>query len=145
MVALELPSRVDGVGQQDPGHNVRPDALNILVAEDCDESFALSELVLQGDRVWRARDGQDALRMIQKQRFDLVFMDIHMPGMDGYEVIRSMREWETQTGNPRTPMVVLSSDDLETQQRSAAEFGCSGFLRKPLCRWDLMPLMDRLK
>jgi hypothetical protein len=42
-------------------------------------------------------------------------------------------------------MVVLSSDDLETQQRSAAEFGCSGFLRKPLQRWDLMPLLDRLK
>lgn len=118
---------------------MRPDALNILVAEDNDESFVLTETVLQDERVWRARDGQDALEMIQKQRFDVVFVDVHMPGMNGYEMIRSMRDWETRTGSVRTPMVVLSSDDVETQQRSAAEFGCSGFLKKPLERWEVMP------
>ena len=75
----------------------------------------------------------------------VIFMDIHMPGMNGYEVIRSMRDWETRTGSPRTPMIVLSSDDLETQQRSAAEFGCSGFIRKPVQKWDLMPLLERLQ
>jgi CheY-like chemotaxis protein len=144
-VALDIPSHAPVVGQAASGHDALRCVLNILVAEDNDESFTLTEMVLQGEHVWRARDGQEALRMIQRQRFDVVFMDIHMPGMDGYDVIRSMRDWETQTGNSRTPMVVLSSDDLETQQRSAAEFGCSGFLRKPLQRWDLMPLLDRLK
>jgi CheY-like chemotaxis protein len=141
-LSLGLPSHAHGAGC---GHNARPGALNVLVAEDNDESFILTQLVLQDEKVWRARDGQDALEMIQKQRFDVVFMDVHMPGMNGYEVIRSMRDWETRTGSARTPMVVLSSDDLETQRRSAAEFGCSGFLRKPLQRWDLMPLLDCLK
>ncbi len=141
-LTLALPSRAQGAGR-DP--NASPGALNILVAEDNDESFALTEMVLQDERVWRARDGEDALEMFQKQRFDAVFMDIHMPGMNGYQAIRSMRDWETRTGLARTPMVILSSDDLETQQRSAAEFGCSGFLRKPLQRWDLMPLLERLK
>jgi AmiR/NasT family two-component response regulator len=56
-----------------------------------------------------------------------------------------MREWETQTGNARTPIVVLSSDDIDTQMRSASQAGCSGFLRKPLDRHDLMDLLDRLK
>ncbi len=83
--------------------------------------------------------------MIQKQRFDLVFMDVHMPGMDGYSAIRGMREWETQTGNARTPIVILSSDDLETQRRSAAQCGCSGFLRKPLQEGDLNNLFNRLR
>jgi CheY-like chemotaxis protein len=124
---------------------LRPDALSILVAEDDDESFVLTELELRDERVWRVHDGPQALRMIQNQRFDVVFMDVHMPGMDGYQVIRSMREWETQTGNARTPMVVLSSDDPETQRRSAAECGCSGFLSKPLRLWDVTPLLDRLK
>jgi CheY-like chemotaxis protein len=101
--------------------------------------------MLQEEQVWRARDGQEALRMIQLQRFDVVFMDVHMPGMNGYEAIRSMREWETRTGSARIPMVVLSADDLQTQQKSAAEFGCSGFLRKPLRRFDLLPLLDRLR
>ena len=104
-VVLTIPAQVPcgSLHQSIAEQEAQPDALSILVAEDCDDSFALSELVLQREQVRRARDGREALRMIQKQRFDVVFMDIHMPGMDGYQVIRSMREWETQTGNARTP------------------------------------------
>ncbi|MGD1092346.1 MAG: response regulator [Bryobacteraceae bacterium] len=144
-VALHLPPHARVKDQEGSGEDVQPDALNILVAEDCDDSFALSELMLQSEHVWRARDGREAIRMIQKQRFDVVFMDVHMPGMDGYSVIRSVRDWETETGSARTPLVVLSSDDLETQRRFAAKSGCSGFLRKPLPRHDLATLLDRLK
>jgi CheY-like chemotaxis protein len=68
-----------------------------------------------------------------------------MPGMDGYAAIHAIRDWETQTGNARTPVVVLSSDDLETQRRSAARAGCSGFLRKPLRNGDLFEMLDRIK
>jgi CheY-like chemotaxis protein len=148
-ISLDVPLHAAGAEDAgaylDPGPAAHPDALAVLVAEDNDESFVLTEVELQDERIWRALDGPQALRMIQNQRFDVVFMDVHMPGMDGYQVIRSMREWETQTGNARTPLVVLSSDDLETQRRSAAECGCSGFLSKPLRRWDVAPLLDRLK
>jgi CheY-like chemotaxis protein len=144
-VTLGLPSQPRVAGCGDCTRTARPGALNILVAEDDDESFVLTEMALEDAHVWRARDGQDALELVRKRRFDAIFMDIHMPGMNGYEVIQSMRDWETRTGHPRTPMIILSSDDLETQQRSAAEFGCSGFLRKPLQKWDLMPLLQRLK
>lgn len=124
-----------------------PDAssLNVLVAEDSDESFALIGILLQREAVWRAHDGLEALDMMTTRRFDLVFMDVHMPGLDGYTTIRSIRDWETQTGNARTPIVVLSSDDLETQKRSAAQSGCSGFMRKPLDYHDLFDLLNRLK
>jgi len=145
-VALDLLSMGQSIaGEEAAAGDAQPEALNILVAEDFDDSFTLTALVLQNEHVWRARDGREALRMVQKQRFDIVLMDVHMPGMDGYEVIRSMRDWETQTGNARTPIVVLSSDDLETQRRSAAQCGCSGFLRKPLHQRDLTNLLDRLK
>ncbi|HEX5227448.1 MAG TPA: response regulator, partial [Bryobacteraceae bacterium] len=119
--------------------------LNVLVAEDSDESFALTGIMLQHEAVWRARDGLEAVNMMKERRFDVVFMDIHMPGLDGYKAIRSMRDWETQTGNARTPIVVLSSDDIDTQVRSAAQSGCSGFLRKPLDHHDLVDLLDRIK
>lgn len=119
--------------------------LNVLVAEDSDESFALTGIMLQNEAVWRARDGVEAVNMMKERRFDVVFMDIHMPGLDGYRAIRSMRDWETQTGNARTPIVVLSSDDIDTQVRSAAQSGCSGFLRKPLDHHDLGDLLDRIK
>ena len=119
--------------------------LSVLVAEDSDESFALTGILLQNEAVWRARDGLEAVNMMKERRFDVVLMDIHMPGLDGYKAIRSMRDWETQTGNARTPIVVLSSDDIDTQMRSAAQSGCSGFLRKPLDHNDLTILLDRIK
>jgi CheY-like chemotaxis protein len=146
-VALDLPSqKFGGDGRDASLKRAAPvNALSILVAEDHDESFALSELMLQDEHVRRACDGQEAIGMLQRQRFDVVFMDIHMPGMDGYTAIRRMRDWETETGSARTPIVVLSSDDLERQRRSAAECGCSGFLRKPLRRADMVNLLDHLK
>lgn len=119
--------------------------LNVLVAEDSDESFALTGIMLHKEAVWRARDGVEAINMMKERRFDVVFMDIHMPGLDGYKAIHSIRDWETQTGNARTPIVVLSSDDMDTQMRSAAQSGCSGFLRKPLDHNDLEDLLDRIK
>jgi len=147
-VTLDLPSQMRAtVDEELEGFHpeTRSESLNILVTEDCDDSFALSELMLQSENVWRARDGWEAFRIIQRQRFDIVFMDAHMPGMDGYSAIRNVREWETQTGNARTPMVMMSSDDLETQKRYAAECGCSGFLRKPVRRNDLTNLLYRLR
>jgi len=133
---------------QDPERchpEVQPSTLNVLLTEDCDESYALSELMLRKEKVWRARDGQEAVEMVKKQRFDIVVMDIHMNGMDGYTAIQAIREWETQTANARTPIVILSSDDLETQRQSAARAGCTGFLRKPLRNNDLADVLDRLK
>ena len=122
-----------------------PSSLNVLLTEDCDDSYALTELMLRKENVWRARDGEEAIDMVKKQRFDLVLMDVHMGGMDGYAAIQAIREWETGSGNARTPIVVLSSDDLETQRQSGARAGCSGFLRKPLRNNDLADLLDRLK
>ncbi len=137
-------------GSASPDCGVEPSrhdysALNILVAEDSDESFVLTGILLQREAVWRAQNGMEAIDLVKKRRFDVVFMDVHMPGIDGYKAIRSIRDWETQTGNARTPIVVLSSDDLDTQMRRAAQSGCSGFLRKPLDNRDLMELLDRLK
>jgi two-component system, sensor histidine kinase len=122
-----------------------PDALSILIAEDCDESFALIELMLRNESLERARTGLEAIDRVKERRFDVVFMDVHMPGLDGYAAIRAIRDWETSTCNARTPIVVLSADAIETQTRCAAQSGCSGFLRKPVRPGDLSDLLSRLR
>lgn len=144
-VAVQFHSQSDGTACVSGLNKTQPDVLNILLTEDCDDSFALTELLLRNENVWRARNGLEALDMVKKRRFDVAFMDVHMPGMDGYATIRAIRDWETLSGNARTPVVVLSSDDLETQRRSAAQSGCSGFLRKPLRNSALLDLLERLK
>jgi CheY-like chemotaxis protein len=148
VVALDLPSQARSISAgdyMDSGAEVPPPALNVLVAEDCDDNFAVSEVMLPHENLSRARDGREALHMLQKQRFDVALLDVHMPEMNGYAVIHGIRVWEAETGNAPTPLVILSSDDLETQQRSAAHCGCTGFVRKPLRRSDLINLLDRLK
>jgi CheY-like chemotaxis protein len=145
-LVISLPWKVP-LDNECPPEPSNPDrtGLSVLVAEDSDESFVLTAILLQKELVWRARDGLEALDMMQAHRFDVVLMDVHMPGLDGYQAIRSMRDWEAETGNARTPIVVLSSDDLGTQMRSTAQSGCSGFLRKPVDHDDLLDLLDRLK
>ena len=128
-LATILPSLA---GQNSERRQESRPSLNVLLTEDCDDSYALSEMLLRKESVWRARTGPEAIEMVKKQRFDVVLMDVHMGGMDGYTAIQAIRDWETQTGNARTPIVILSSDDLETQRQSAARSGCTGFLRKPL-------------
>ncbi len=143
---ISLPWKAENDGDYQPELSGQDHlGLSVLVAEDSDESLALTGILLRNETVWRARDGLEALDMMKARRFDVVLMDIHMPGLDGYKAIRSMRDWETQTGNARTPIVVLSSDDLDKQKRSASQSGCSGFLRKPLDHHDLLDLLDRLK
>ena len=145
-LAISLPLQLGSAARDSsPQRNDTKNTLNVLVVEDCDESYALAELLLKSERLWRASDGDEAIDMVKHRRFDVVFMDVHLPGTDGYTAIRAIRDWETETGNARTPMVVLSADDLATQVRSAAEAGCSGFLRKPVRKTEISALLDRLK
>ena len=145
-IAISLPLRRDGVSRESlPRRNDVRNMLNVLVVEDCDESYALAQLLLKDERLSRATDGAEAIEMVKRHRFDVVFMDVHMPGTDGYSAIRTIRDWETETGNARTPMVVLSADDIGTQVRSAAASGCSGFLRKPVRKTEIASLVERLK
>ena len=143
-LTLLLPSiAAEAVTQTGPAD--RADALRILVAEDCDDSFALTRLVLPGEQLERVRTGIEAIAKVKERRFDVIFMDIHMPGMDGYRAIAAIRDWETQASNARTPIVVISSDEIETQTRSAAQAGCSGYLCKPVRPGDMAGVIARVR
>ena len=143
-LTLLLPSIAAEAATQ-TGPAPRADALNILVAEDCDDSFALTRLMLPGEQLERARTGVEAIAKVKERRFDVIFMDIHMPGMDGYRAIAAIRDWETKARNARTPIVVISSDEIETQKRSAAQAGCSGYLRKPVRPGDMAGVIARVR
>lgn len=133
------------ISTEEERYQTKERPLHVLVVEDCDESFALTALQLQNESIDRALSGVEALEKVRYRRFDLVFMDIHLPGIDGYETIQQIRNWETESGNARTPIVVLSSDDLVTQTRRAAESGCSGYLRKPVRKFEIHELISRLR
>jgi len=84
-------------------------------------------LTEKGYEVNTALSGEEALKKMGTNGYDLVFTDIKMPGMDGIEVARRIKEM-----NPWMPVVVVTGYGTEQNEARAEEIGVSGFLRKPL-------------
>lgn len=109
-------------------------SLRILAADDVRENLELLDIHLSKahHRVSLASDGAEALALFQQQHFDLVLMDLQMPGMDGLEAARAMRAWEVQHQRTPVPIVALSASVLEEDRRAASAAGMDGFANKPL-------------
>ncbi len=94
-----------------------------------------------------AKDGVEALEAVKSKRPDLVFMDLHMPRMDGASCCRQIKSYPTFSG---IPVVMVTARGSEEDRRMCAAAGCDGFLAKPLDR-DLfletarrfLPCIDR--
>ncbi|MBF0416562.1 MAG: PAS domain-containing protein, partial [Magnetococcales bacterium] len=87
-------------------------SLRILLAEDVEENQILFEAFLMQTphQVIIVNDGIEAVAMVQKERFDAVFMDVQMPHLDGYAATRKIRDWERAVGNEPVTVVALSAD-----------------------------------
>ncbi len=118
--------------------NGRRQGLSVLIAEDNDINAMLARatLVKAGHRVKVVGNGKAAVEAVtgagQKQRFDVVLMDLHMPVMDGLDAIAAIRRHEEETAVPPVPIMVLSADSQEKTRHAVLAHGASGFVTKPL-------------
>lgn len=100
----------------------------ILVAEDNDSNYMLMTYILKKHYEYlRARNGQEAVDMIDTEKPDLVFMDLKMPVMDGLEATRQIRE-----KNAEIPVIALTANAFDTDRVEAMNVGCNDFLSKPV-------------
>ena len=108
--------------------------LRILLAEDNPINALLTRELLRrrGHQVSEVTSGEAAVKAMEEGTFDLLVTDIHMPGMDGIEAARAIRQNEAGLSRPRTPIVALTADALETGRRACREAGMDGFLTKPV-------------
>jgi adenylate cyclase len=114
---------------------VNPDPL-ILVVDDLAPNVRLLEAVLspKGFRVATASSGAEALDVLGKEHPDLVLLDILMPGMDGYEVCRRIRE---DPGTAFLPVIMITASGEEEKIR-AIESGADDFVNKPFDQAELL-------
>lgn len=121
--------------------NTRP--LDILVAEDNPINALLAKSLLSklGHIVTHVEDGEAAVAEWTGASFDLVFMDLHMPVMDGIAAILEIRRKECELGAAPVPIVVLSADGQREAREDALAAGANDFLTKPL---DLDAVSDLL-
>ncbi len=100
----------------------------ILVAEDNDSNFILMTYILKKYYQYdRAKNGQEAVEMVDKENYDMVLMDIKMPVMDGLEATVAIKE-----KHPDLPIVALTANAFDSDRQLALEAGCQDFLAKPV-------------
>ena len=120
-------------------------SLNILVAEDSALNQKLIGRLLEGEghRATMAADGLKALAALERQRFDLILMDVQMPELGGLETTREIRRREAQTGR-RTPIVALTASAMRGDRERCLEAGMDAYVPKPLDEEVLLDLIHGL-
>jgi|GEM_PF-388950 len=106
----------------------------ILVAEDNAYNRQLLEDILTswGQRVTVAEEGSQALQLMEQHRFDLVLLDIRMPGIDGIEVARRVRHREREGSETPVPIIAITADIETTTREACLSAGINAVLAKPV-------------
>lgn len=116
--------------------------LSILLAEDngVNRVVAVKLLGMEGHAVHAVEDGLQALDALGRQAFDMVILDVQMPGMDGLETVRRIRAgggpW-----NPEVPVLALTANAMVEEREAAMRAGMDGYLVKPVTRAELRRVM----
>ena len=118
-------------------------SLRILVADDqnVNRNILIKLLSKWEHTVETVEGGSEAVEKWKNGRFDLILMDIEMPGMDGIEATRSIREAE-KGGESRTPIIALTAHALINDRDRLLTQGFDGYVSKPL---DIHALLDEIK
>lgn len=112
--------------------------LNILIAEDNDSNYLLIKKLLKDNQLTRTITGVEAIEKIKAQAFDIVFMDMRMPVMNGLEATSLIREF-----NQTTPIIALTANAFDSDRENALAAGCNHFMTKPVKKRELMDLLFR--
>jgi two-component system, sensor histidine kinase and response regulator len=112
----------------------------LLLVEDnpLNRKLARHMLGTLGCAVDEATTGLEAVTCVQCGRYDLILMDLQMPGVDGFEATRRIRQRESEHGMARTPIVAFSAGTLSSEHVQAREAGMDGFLAKPVDKERLL-------
>jgi signal transduction histidine kinase/CheY-like chemotaxis protein len=120
--------------------------LRLLLAEDNPVNQLLATRVLekQGHHVIAVANGQEAVEISARDRFDAVLMDVQMPVMDGLMATRHIREREKRTGG-HVPIIALTARAMDEDQGTCTAAGMDAFLSKPIHANELLALLNSLE
>jgi len=107
---------------------------SILIVED-EPGIALGleeDLTLEGYRTEVARDGDKAVRRAREERFDLILLDVMLPGRDGFQVCRELRR-----GGVTTPIILLTARTQEAEKVLGLQLGADDYVTKPFSPLEL--------
>ena len=111
-----------------------------------DDSYSIREsigffLSESGFNVIKAIDGKDALTSLDGKKIDLVITDLHMPNMNGIELIKNIRVTD---GYKRIPILLLTTETLKERKLEAKKAGATGWLNKPFEKQKLFNVINKV-
>lgn len=130
-----------------PLREARPQgSLSILLAEDNPVNQLLTVRMLEnmGHRITVADDGAKALEAIQRERFDLVLMDVQMPVLDGLEATAAIRTAERASGRVRIPIVAMTANAMQGDRERCLGAGMDDYISKPIAMQQLRATIERV-
>jgi|SaaInlStandDraft_1057018.scaffolds.fasta_scaffold02964_3 signal transduction histidine kinase/ActR/RegA family two-component response regulator len=119
-------------------------SFSILVAEDNHDNQLLMQRYFRktSHQVTFAENGEKCLELFRKGEYDLIFMDIQMPVMDGLEATKAIRNIEKSENLPALPILALSAYAREEEKALSKEAGCDDHLTKPVKKKTLFHSID---
>jgi two-component system sensor histidine kinase/response regulator len=119
--------------------------LRVLVADDnaINQQVAEAMLLKLGCSVMVVSDGAEAVDAVKTHKFDVVLMDMYMPGTDGLEATRSIRDFESELGG-HIRIVAMTASALESDREMCRKAGMDEFLSKPMKPSELSKLLAQL-
>lgn len=125
----------------------KQDELNILVAEDnaINQRVARFNLERFGHKVEIAENGIEAVAKFEENNYDLIFMDIQMPEMDGMEATRKIRELEkTKSPGIEIPIIAMTANTMKGDKEKFLDVGMNDYIGKPFKADQLFTLLERV-
>jgi signal transduction histidine kinase/CheY-like chemotaxis protein len=121
----------------------RENGLRVLLVEDnrVNQRLASRMLEKRGHHVDVAENGREALEKVEKQRFDLVLMDVQMPEMDGFEATAAIRARENGS-HAHLPVIALTAHAMKDDRDKCLAAGMDGYLTKPIKPQELDALLE---
>jgi CheY-like chemotaxis protein len=115
----------------------------ILIADDNENIRDALAYILEGEgyRLWMAKDGAEALRKVKSGRPDIVFLDIMMPELNGYDVCRIIKN---DPELKKTYVIMLTAQDQVAEQERGKEAGADEYIIKPYSPKEILTIIKRL-
>lgn len=114
------------------------------MAEDSKEQQVFVRFLLKGSTytIDFADNGVQAVELFQGVHYDLVFMDMRMPKMDGWEAARRIREWESRQRDDQVPIIALTGLSGREEIQKCRDAGCTDYLAKPFSQKDFFKKLE---
>ncbi|MEA3212748.1 MAG: two-component system, sensor histidine kinase and response regulator [Chthoniobacter sp.] len=146
-ILIAIGGAVEIASEADPAPVVQAaGGLRILLAEDnvINRTVAAAILKKGGHSLVHAANGREAVEAAAREAFDLIFMDVQMPEMDGFEATRLIRASEQESGQA-VPIVAMTAHAMAGDRERCLAAGMDDYLSKPLQKAELLALLDRVR